>query len=119
MRGGRGRFFRGDARLRTAGIPPKIARGNNPMADQPKPSPKPVPPPRPGALPVPGVAKAAPPPVPRPPAMKSQAPGGADPQYMEGEPLPGDVIHLRFLQQPWVQSILPFVTSFALHAGII
>ena len=76
----------------------------------------------PGAPPIPGAPKMPlPPPVmgpggPRPPGGPG-GPGGPPGAPGEGEFHPEPV--LSFWQQPWVQNVLPFVTSLALHAAII
>ena len=76
---------------------------------------QPIPPtpPQPGNVPPLPQPQAVPPPMP-PPAM-----AGA-----QGEPLPPPppaefYRPIGFWQQPWVQTVLPFVTSLTLHLAII
>jgi hypothetical protein len=78
-----------------------------------------APPPAPPAL-----GKAGAPPLPPaigakatlPPGVK--APPGVPP--VPGEADPNEHVHpVGFWQQPWVQNILPFVTSLSVHAGIL
>src|SRR5215213_9860787 len=75
-------------------------------------------PPRPGSG-VPGAPSAA---------RSGPGAGPMDPSQIaalqqpgaEGEMYDGEVaIHHGFWQQPWVQDILPFITSLALHAAIV
>jgi hypothetical protein len=68
-----------------------------------------------GALPLPGA------PMPAAKAMPVAAPVGAPKPAGEGEEQPEDdgTIPLGFMQQPWVQNVLPFVSSLALHVGIV
>jgi hypothetical protein len=82
--------------------------------DQVPPNMPKVPAPAPAsAPPVPG-AKPPLPPAPRPPVVaKTNDPTQAD------EEQHGPHVELNFWQLPWVQNILPFVTSFAFHAGLI
>lgn len=104
------------------------------MAAQPPPQiliPPPVPSSRPGSTPPPppgGPAAAGAPgavgPAKAPPKLgpdgkplpPDQQPQGAPP---EGEIPPEDFVHLTFWQQPWVQNVLPFLTSLAFHAAIL
>ena len=66
----------------------------------------PVPPGAPGKMP-------PPPAPPRPPAHRAVPAPPARGKRTKGPP------PLGFWQQPWVQNILPFVTSLAVHAAII
>src|SRR5687767_8672038 len=103
------------------------------MAAQPPPQiliPPPVPQPQPGTMP--GGA----PPLPGGPPPLSGMAGKPTPRFgPDGKPLPvlgsqnpagaaGDLppeeaVHLSFWQQPWVQNVLPFLTSLAFHAAIV
>ncbi len=79
-------------------------------------------PPQPKAIP-PQPAPAAPPQAaavaePSPDALAGIAPEGADAQLPE-EPLLPQEEHLNFWQQPFVQNVLPFLTSLVLHIGVI
>ena len=103
------------------------------MASPPPPVPTPpTPQPQPGmAPPMPGGRVGAPP-LPPPgapvPAAKAAgaAPGGLVPPGKPGDKKPGEgnpeeelTPQLSFWQQPWAQNILPFVSSLAVHAGIV
>ncbi len=74
-----------------------------PMGTPPHGGPPRMPPPPPGAVRPPGVAGAAP--------GTLAAPGQGEPEEMGPS--------LTFMQQPWVQTVLPFVTSLTVHAGIL
>lgn len=62
-------------------------------------------------------------PIPPPPhaagAHPSVPPGQPGAAQAQGEVPPGELIPLTFMQQPWVQTVLPFLTSLALHAAIV
>jgi len=73
-----------------------------PMGTPQRGGPPRTPPQPPGAVPPPGAPKA--------PGAPG-APGEEDQQELGPS--------LSFMQQPWVQNILPFVTSLTVHAGII
>jgi hypothetical protein len=84
-----------------------------------------MPPPVPGKPPVPGAPGAKPGAVPPPPpgAAKAGGPPGAPgaPGGKPGDPPQEDhlgEVQLNFWQQPWVQNVLPFVSSLTLHAAI-
>src|ERR1700744_4399032 len=84
-----------------------------PIGPQPVPQPKGMrPPPVPGGVPggPPGAGGGKPP---VDPTAKAGQPGA------EGEPPEGEQGQLGFFQLPWVQNILPFITSLTLHATII
>jgi hypothetical protein len=77
---------------------------------------------------VPSSPAATPPPPPTavaaPELPQTQAPGALPPDVQRQatiDELPGhdSGIHYTFWQQPWVQDLLPFVTSLVLHMGII
>jgi len=53
--------------------------------------------------------------APPPPRPAAEPHSGATIDEEGGAP----PVHLTFWQQPWVQDVLPFLTSLALHAGII
>jgi hypothetical protein len=78
-------------------IPPPL------MGTPPRGAPPKMPPPPPGAVRPPGAPGAGP--------GAPGAPGEGDPQELGP--------HLTFMQQPWVQKVLPFVTSLTVHAGIL
>ena len=91
---------------------------NPPVPPLPKAGMPPMPAPKPGA-PLPGAG----------PAVKG-APGAPPPALKAGQPQPPPVdgqepppeemaVPLTFWQLPWVQNILPFVTSVTVHAGIL
>jgi hypothetical protein len=46
-------------------------------------------------------------------------PGGANPPIPPEGENPDQAVPLHFMQQPWVQDVLPFVTSLMLHALIV
>ncbi len=85
-------------------IPPAVPR---PMGARPMPVPNPGGPRPPGAPPLPGAG-----------TSKPGQPGAAAGAAVLA-PEEGDVVQLGFFQLPWVQNILPFVTSLTLHATII
>jgi len=75
--------------------------------------------------PVPGKGPGAPGSPPAPPGAPGAPTAGAK---LQGAGKPGDpnqpgegaeVVTLNFWQQPWVQNVLPFVTSLALHAAVV
>src|SRR5687767_14355696 len=74
-----------------------------------------TPPPPP---PVPGPPQKAPLPAPKPAMPNQPAPLDVKDVPPEGEHDP-NAIQLTFFQQPWVQTLLPFLTSLTLHAAII
>src|SRR5689334_11120919 len=86
------------------------------MATPPLPQPVPS---SPGATPPPPPVQGAAPELPQTPAPVA-APHDVQRQATIDE-LPGldSGIHYTFWQQPWVQDLLPFVTSLVLHLGII
>lgn len=84
----------------------------------PPPELPPVPPPQPNqqALPPGPPTPPAPPVMPLPPGQLTNANVNLPPeQPIQHVPPPA----LTFWQQPWVQDVLPFVTSLALHAAVI
>lgn len=93
------------------------------------PSPVPTPPSNhPPAVPQPAGRVAGAPPLPQPGAPMPAAKLATAAKPVDGKPVdgkPGEapaeelVPQLGFWQQPWVQNVLPFVSSLALHAGII
>ncbi|HET6246817.1 MAG TPA: hypothetical protein VFE47_03885 [Tepidisphaeraceae bacterium] len=87
-------------------VPPNIPPGMKPIAPPTVPSAPGKPP-----GPPPMVAKGAP----LPPGVKPAAAGQPPVEGEEEDSNPG----LGFWQQPWVQNVLPFVTSLAVHAGIV
>src|SRR5688500_3083279 len=92
------------------------------MAEQPPLPPRPTPLPKPPAQSVrPGAAPSLPPASSRPgPALPQPktAPVGAAGLPLEDVPVE-ESIHRGWMQQPWVQDILPFVSSLALHIMIV
>src|SRR6266513_1024386 len=66
-----------------------------------------------GAAPIPQSAPTA-------SAAKPPLPPGAAPVAHEEQPPPEALLpHITFWQQPWVQNVLPFVTSLVTHAVIV
>ena|SRR6185437_8991012 len=91
--------------------PPSLPPGVKPVAPPLVPSA----PGKPGGPPGPPmVAKSAKPPLP----AGAKPPAGAD-KPGEGEEDDGLGPQINFWQQPWVQNILPFVTSLSVHAAIL
>ncbi len=90
-------------------IPPSVPPGMKPIAPQAVPS-------------APGKSGPTPAGVPQP-KLDAKAPGG--PQTKDGQPKPGEEElpehphPIGFWQQPWVQNVLPFVTSISIHAAIL
>src|SRR5947209_6872402 len=85
------------------------------MALQPPLPPRPPPmgtPPRGPAPKLPPVPGAVPPPPPGAPGAGPGAPG-------QGQGDEEQQPYLSFFQQPWVQNVLPFVTSLTVHAVIV
>src|SRR4051812_31484410 len=68
---------------------------------------------------------AIPPPIPepasQPPPVTPQAQAQAPAQPVEELPMSGEAIasQLTFWQQPWVQNLLPLITSLAIHLAIV
>src|SRR5437762_2888728 len=93
--------------------PPPVPADPRRTSNQILPQPKAMPPqPAPAAPP----ASAATAPEPSPDALAGIAPENPDAQIQEEQP-PQE--HINFWQQPFVQNVLPFLTSLVLHIGVI
>ena len=90
-------------------VPPNVPPGMKPVA----PPLVPLAPGKPGVPPLPAAGAAV---------AKGNLPPGKAPgiPVIPGEVDPNEHLHpTGFWQQPWVQNILPFVTSLSVHAGIL
>ena len=96
--------------MATQPIPPSMPQPGKPIAPPAVPS-MPAKAGAPGMMPMPGQPN-----LKLPPGAQPLPPGAQVVQVEEEQPLHPQ---LGFWQQPWVQNILPFVTSLSVHAAVI
>src|SRR4051812_38480584 len=92
--------------------PPPVPADPRRVPNQIPPTPKAMPPQPPPAAPAQDAAAAEP----SPDALSGIAPENPDVQIQEEQP---HQEHINFWQQPFVQNVLPFLTSLVLHIGVI
>src|SRR5438477_10411650 len=93
--------------------PPPVPADPRRLANQIPPQPKPIPPQRAHAAQAQGTA---PPPEPAVATLDGVAPENPDVQIQEEPPHHEPI---SFWQQPFVQNVLPFLTSLVLHIGVL